>query len=160
MKALCKEYNLLPGSRPAISINDISSAVGFSQPSVIQENHHLLDTYFMLERSKEEIEFVKQEMKSALAFFQQQLTILQHLEIEYPDFNGYLCMKQHKVEIIIKQLNVMFSPHVPISEEFPSLSSAEEESDEDMEYPEWDPSVLVEIYDIDKYCNDEDYDSN
>jgi len=37
--------------------------------SQVQENHRLLNTYFMLERFKEEIEFVKQEMKSALAFF-------------------------------------------------------------------------------------------
>jgi len=38
--------------------------------------------------------------------------------------------------------------------------SAEEESDEDTEWPKWDFSALVEIYDIDKYCNDKDYDSN
>jgi len=66
----------------------------------------------------------------------------------------YLCMKQHRVENIIKQLNVLFSPHIPISDEHFSRRT------KDMECPEWDLSVLVEIYDIDKYCNDKDCDSN
>jgi len=37
--------------------------------SQVQENHHLLNTSFMLEKSTAEIEFVKHEMNSVLAFF-------------------------------------------------------------------------------------------
>ena len=75
----------------------------------MNENHHLIDTSFLLERSREEIGFVKQDMACSIAYFKNQLSILKEVEVTNPHLSGY-CIRQHKLEDEINHLIALFDP--------------------------------------------------
>nr|XP_026695353.1 uncharacterized protein LOC108950610 isoform X1 [Ciona intestinalis]XP_026695354.1 uncharacterized protein LOC108950610 isoform X1 [Ciona intestinalis] len=114
MKKIIAQYNEMKSIPSLKSPDSLSSEQVFKQtsdiwsscqPPQMTSNHKMVQSYLMVQRANEEIDMVKRDMSSCLAYYQSLVTILEEKQKipNYKHLVPYLRCQQWRMELDLKK---------------------------------------------------------